>query len=140
MKVLGIHHAQIAIPPGTEETARAFYCGLLGLPELPKPEPLASRGGFWVVAGPQQIHFGMETPSESRPSRRHVALLVDDIQGARRRLVDAGVAVRDGIPIPGYDRFELRDPFGNRLELLALAQGTGDRTAEATGSDAEGNG
>jgi hypothetical protein len=24
----------------------------------------------------------------------------------------------EGIPVPGFDRFEFRDPFGNRVELL----------------------
>lgn len=119
LKVLGIHHAQIAIPPGAEDAARGFYCGLLGLREIPKPAPLAARGGFWVEAGAQQVHFGLEEPTEARPSRRHVAFLVENLGDARWRLDAAGVAMTDGIPIPGYERFELRDPFGNRIELLA---------------------
>jgi hypothetical protein len=28
------------------------------------------------------------------------------------------VKVLEGIPIPDYDRFEFRDPFGNRVELM----------------------
>jgi hypothetical protein len=33
-----------------------------------------------------------------------------------------GIAILDGIPIRGYDRFEIRDPFGNRVEFIqALA-------------------
>lgn len=31
-----------------EEQARKFYCGILKLEELSKPDSLAGRGGFWV--------------------------------------------------------------------------------------------
>ena len=47
IKVVGIHHVQLAMPPGKEEEARAFYCDLLGLPEVPKPGGSAARGGAW---------------------------------------------------------------------------------------------
>lgn len=30
--VAGLDHAQIAIPPGADDAARAFYGGVLGLP------------------------------------------------------------------------------------------------------------
>ncbi len=32
-----IDHVQLAMPPGDEEKARAFYGGLLGMKEMPKP-------------------------------------------------------------------------------------------------------
>ena len=49
--ILGIDHVQVAAPAGGEVQARAFYGGLLGLEELPKPEPLRARGGCWFRAG-----------------------------------------------------------------------------------------
>ena len=45
--IVGLDHVQLAMPPGQEEQARAFYGGCLGLVEVEKPEPLASRGGCW---------------------------------------------------------------------------------------------
>jgi catechol 2,3-dioxygenase-like lactoylglutathione lyase family enzyme len=33
-----IHHVQITIPRGAEDEARTFYCDLLGLPEIEKPD------------------------------------------------------------------------------------------------------
>ena len=42
-----LDHVQIAAPPGSEDEARAFYGGLLGLDELPKPEPMRASGGVW---------------------------------------------------------------------------------------------
>ena len=47
MTVIAIEHVQLAMPPGREEEARAFYAGLLGMVEVPKPAHLAARGGAW---------------------------------------------------------------------------------------------
>ena len=46
--MLRAQHAQITIPTGTEQEARQFYCDVLGLREIPKPEVLQTRGGFWL--------------------------------------------------------------------------------------------
>jgi hypothetical protein len=42
-----IDHVQLAMPAGQETVAVAFYEGLLGIPHVPKPRHLASRGGCW---------------------------------------------------------------------------------------------
>ena len=47
-----------------------------------------------------------------------MAYAVTDLAGWRARLTEAGVEILDGVPIPGYERFEFRDPFGNRFELI----------------------
>jgi catechol 2,3-dioxygenase-like lactoylglutathione lyase family enzyme len=44
---------------------------------------------------------------------------VDDLEAWRTRLLDSGVQLQEGVPIPGYRRFEFRDPFGNRVEMIA---------------------
>lgn len=118
--IIGIHHVQITIPSGAEEQARAFYCGLLDLAETPKPESLKSRGGLWLLTGDREMHLGIEDGVERRPTRTHVALQVLDLVAMRSRLEAAGVAIEESVPIPGMDRFEFRDPFGNRLELLQV--------------------
>lgn len=118
-RILGIHHAQIGIPTGAEAQARAFYCGVLGLPEIPKPPALAGRGGFWLAVGALQVHVGVEDGANHQASRAHLGYEVDDLAGVRRRLEAAAVSVDGGQPpIPGLSRFEARDPFGNRLEFL----------------------
>ena len=118
MSLLRVHHVQITVPKGAEETARAFYCGVLGLAEVPKPEPLAGRGGFWLQLGDTQIHIGTEDGIDRSATKAHVAYLVDDLERWRHELSERGIEISDGIPIPGYDRFEFRDPFANRVELL----------------------
>ena len=116
--IVQIDHTQITIPHGAEDQARAFYCGVLGLLEIPKPDELAARGGFWLEVGDRQLHVGTEDGVERSTTKAHVAYLVDDLETARVRLANAGVAVTDGIQIPGSKRFEFRDPFGNRIEFL----------------------
>jgi catechol 2,3-dioxygenase-like lactoylglutathione lyase family enzyme len=115
------HHAQISIPVGAEDAARAFYCGVLGLHEIPKPESLAGRGGFWLELGGFQIHFGAEDGVDRGGTKSHVAYLVEDLDGWRDKLTAAGCQIMEGIPIPGYRRFEFRDPFDNRVEFLEQA-------------------
>jgi catechol 2,3-dioxygenase-like lactoylglutathione lyase family enzyme len=119
MNIIRLHHAQITIPPGAEDEARRFYCGLLGLPEIPKPASLTGRGGFWVAVGDMQLHIGTEDGVERHATKAHLAYEVTEIAGWRETFAAHGIAILDGIPIPGYDRFEARDPFGNRIEFIA---------------------
>ena len=113
-----VHHVQISIPIGSEDEARAFYCGVLGLKEIKKPQSLVGRGGFWLELEGFQIHFGTEDGIDRSRSKAHIAYLVSDLDSWREKLQSSGCSLIDGIPIPGYDRFEFRDPFGNRVEFL----------------------
>ncbi|MGI4790351.1 MAG: VOC family protein [Janthinobacterium lividum] len=116
--IIRIRHAQITVPEGAEEQARSFYCVCLGLPEVQKPESLAGRGGFWVQAGDQQVHIGPESGVDRAATKAHLAYEVHDLSHWRQRLDQEGMQVLEGVPIPGYDRFEFRDPFGNRVEFI----------------------
>lgn len=118
MTIRRIHHVQITIPAGEEAAARAFYCDVLGLAEMDKPESLRHRGGFWLQLGDLQVHVGTETGVDRFQTKAHIAYQVDDLDGWRARLAAAGVRIDESIVIPGYARFECRDPFGNRIELI----------------------
>lgn len=116
--ILKVQHAQITIPKGAETGAREFYCDFLGLKEIPKPESLQSRGGFWLEIGAFQVHIGTEDGFERAKTKAHLAYEVEDLDGWREKLAGNGVEILDGVPIPNYRRFEFRDPFGNRVEFL----------------------
>ncbi len=58
--VIRLHHVMVTVPKGAEDKARVFYCGVLGMAEIPKPESLRGRGGFWLALGDLQIHVGTE--------------------------------------------------------------------------------
>jgi catechol 2,3-dioxygenase-like lactoylglutathione lyase family enzyme len=114
--ILAIDHVQIAVPPGSEEVVRSFYGSLLGMEELPKPEPIRARGGCWFRAGAQELHVGVEDPFV--PARKaHPGLVASDLAAIRRRLQAAGVAYEDDTKIEGVDRLFVHDPCGNRLEV-----------------------
>jgi catechol 2,3-dioxygenase-like lactoylglutathione lyase family enzyme len=113
-----IHHAQISIPRDSEKKARDFYCGVLGLSEVNKPENLKNKGGCWLQLGDFQVHLGVEDGVNRLATKSHVAFEVTDLSHWEARLLEEGIEVIDGLPIPGYERFEFRDPFGNRLEML----------------------
>ena len=116
--ITSVHHVQLTNSKGVEASAKAFYCGVLGLAEIEKPESLRSRGGFWLRVGGRQVHVGVEDGVDRSATKAHVAYAVTDIASWRERLRRAGVAVTEGVPIPGCDRIEFRDPFGNRVELV----------------------
>lgn len=116
--ITGLHHAQITIPEGREDDARRFYCDVLGVPEIPKPESLQGRGGIWLKAGDMPIHIGTESGVDRLATRAHLAYQVDDIGHWERVIREHGMQVEVGVPIPGFERFEFRDPFGNRVEMI----------------------
>lgn len=116
--IAGIHHVQLTVPPGQEEQARRFYCDFLGLPEVVKPASLVGRGGLWVQAGDRQVHIGTEDGVNRLATKAHVAYAVRGLESWRAKLKAAGIETIDGVPIPGYRRFEFRDPFGNRVEFI----------------------
>lgn len=118
MRITGLDHAQICIPSGAEDEARAFYCGLLGLPEIAKPDALKGRGGFWMQVGDRAVHVGTEPPFDRTQTKAHLAYAVEGLEAWRERLAAEGITAEDGVAIPGYVRFEFRDPFGNRVEFI----------------------
>jgi catechol 2,3-dioxygenase-like lactoylglutathione lyase family enzyme len=115
-----LDHVQLAAPRGCESEARRFFGGLLGLPEVEKPENLKARGGAWFQIGPQQLHIGVEDPFA--PARKaHPALVVpsERLDTLAGRLAEAGAPVEWADDIPGVRRFHTADPWGNRIEVLS---------------------
>ncbi|MEV6400172.1 VOC family protein [Streptomyces sp. NPDC051907] len=114
----GLHHVQLALPPGGEELCRSFYVDVLGMTELEKPPVLAARGGLWVRADSLEIHLGVE--EDFRPARKaHPGILVADLDGLAQRLTGKGVEITWDDDFPGHRRFYASDCHGNRLEFLS---------------------
>ncbi len=119
--MIGLDHVQLAMPPGGEAAAEGFYAGILGLARIPKPEPMASRGGCWFVSNSLAIHLGVE--EAFRPAKKaHPALLVRNLSGLTEALQEAGITVRPNPDqAPGAGCY-VEDPFGNRIELIEADQ------------------
>lgn len=116
--IVALDHVQLAIPPQGEEDADAFYCGVLGLVAVPKPEPLAARGGRWYRSGAVQLHLGLD-PDFKAAKKAHPALVVDDLDDLVDRLQAHGAYWRWDEELAGVRRGYTEDPFGNRIELIA---------------------
>lgn len=116
--IIGIHHVQITIPKNTEEEAKAFYCDLLNLPQIEKPASLQGRGGFWIQVGDREVHIGTEDGIQRNLTKAHIAYEVSDLPAIRNILIEQGISIVECVPIPGYERFEFRDPFDNRVECI----------------------
>lgn len=69
--ITGIHHVQITIAPTEETAARDFYCGVLDLPEIEKPDSLKGRGGLWLQVGDRQLHIGVEDGVDRTRTKAH---------------------------------------------------------------------
>jgi trans-aconitate 2-methyltransferase len=117
--VAGLDHAQLAMPVGREAEAGGFYCGVLGLVEVPKPPVLAARGGCWFKGHRVELHLGTERDFRSA-TKAHVGLTVTDLDQMAARVAAAGHRVSWDEELAPRRRFFTDDPFGNRIEILAL--------------------
>ena len=130
-----LDHVQLIIPKGSEEKARKFYGGLLGLEEIEKPESLRSTGGVWYKIAGGELHLGAVQdlqytkmklelvkwnvePGFVFRKKEHPAFEIENLVEVREFLKENGVWLKEEVPIPGRKRFSISDPFGNRIELL----------------------
>jgi catechol 2,3-dioxygenase-like lactoylglutathione lyase family enzyme len=115
--VEGLHHMQLAMPPGGEPEARRFYGHVLMFDEVAKPEHLAARGGCWFRSGPLELHMGAEEGFRAS-AKAHPAVRVRGLAALRARLEAEGVALETDTDLEAHERWYVRDPFGNRLEFI----------------------
>jgi len=116
--IIGVHNIQITIPKGKEDEGRKFYCGVLCLNEIEKPKQLKGRGGFWLQAGDHAVHIGTEDGFDRFKTKAHIAYQVEDLDFWSKRLQKYAIEIIEAVPISGFERFEFRDPFGNRVEMI----------------------
>lgn len=118
-----LHHVSLIVA----DSARAaeFYEGVLGLQRIARPE-LGFPGIWFSLGDGQQLHLlelSNPDPATGRPEHggrdRHVALLVDDLEGMTARLAQACIAFTRSRS--GRAAIFCRDPDGNGWELLAPA-------------------
>jgi hypothetical protein len=76
---------------------------------------MRARGGMWFDGG---IHLGIE-PNMQPSVKMHPALVVEDLDALVHTLVAAGYEWKPSDELPGVRRGHTKDPFGNRIELIA---------------------
>ncbi len=113
-----LHHVNVTVPSDLEAATKTFYGSVLGLEELPKPAG-TRKSGAWYQIGTAQLHLSIEDGVDGLLSARHICFAVSDLDETQRRLRDAGVEIiPDDLPIAGTHRFYVRDPGGNRIEVV----------------------
>lgn len=113
-----IDHIQVTSAPEAAAAMQFFYKLVLGLPELSKPETLQGNGGAWYALGDIQIHISTEKDVRNDASRRHICFQVQNLDAFREHLKTHQIEIIPAPqPIAGCDRFFLRDPGGNRIEI-----------------------
>lgn len=132
IKVKGLLHAGVRIPPGDDDVAKAtaFYGDLLGLEVDTERGHIPGIPGFWVNVQPgdrgQQIHvFGAEGKSprahseKQDPTRPHMAFAVEDIEEAKAELSRRGIEFWIFESLVGKASLQVffEDGFGNMVEL-----------------------
>ena len=99
------------------DRARAFYAGVLGLGEIPRPKSFDFPGA-WFQVGAEVIHL-LGAPAPDAKGRRHFCLWVSDVHASADHLARLGHRVTwdTKYKIDGIDRFFTDDPDGNRVEI-----------------------
>ena len=99
MSIHSINHVQLTFDVDRRDQVRHFYGTLVGLTELHQP----TGPGLRFIAGSQRVD--LVPASQTLPRLRH-------------QLLQADLALEEHQPLPGYLRFYVNDPAGNRLEFL----------------------
>jgi catechol 2,3-dioxygenase-like lactoylglutathione lyase family enzyme len=120
MLVKRAHHVSLCISDVTR--ARGFYGGVLGLPEIERPD--FGFPGAWYQAGEIQLHLivappGVDVgarPAKISPVAGHTAFEIEDYETVRADLAARGIeAIGLGA---GVGQLFVRDPDGNVIELI----------------------
>ena len=122
--ILRLQHVAVTVPTEGLERARSFYSGVLGLREVARPPELAGRPGIWYSFGSTELHIQARNHVPDGDTDYHPALVVDDIDAWRARFAENGVDVTDQPTIYNRRRFDIRDPFGNRIEITTEGDAT----------------
>ena len=114
LTVTHIDHCSVIITDVA--AARKFYGEQLGLREIPAPREF-DFVAIWYDLGGTYLHLLLK-PTRDTISPRHFCLHVSDIAAAREHIQNRGLTIDETVKISAADRFFVRDPDGNRIEIL----------------------
>ncbi len=117
--ILCLHHSSLLVK--NTQTSLKFYCGVLGLQELERPN--LPYGGAWLDLGEQQLHLlelDNPDPTTGRPAHggrdRHVAFYVTNLDPIKDDLEQG--KVKYTLSASGRRAIFCRDIDGNALEFI----------------------
>lgn len=110
-----LQHVSVEVPPSDAEALADFW-KLLGFQRVEAPEPLGDNV-LWVERAGTQIHL-IRTEGATVPVLGHAAVVVEDFEGALRRVAAAGHEVAETRQLWGARRAFAVGPAGHRVELM----------------------
>ena len=117
MAIVGMNH--FTVLSDDLDRTKAFYMGLLGLTEGPRPN--FSFPGAWLYCGEQAVlHIiaGRPLPSDPQGVLDHMAFSAKDLQGTARILKGHGIDYElRKLDRPNVWQLFCYDPSGARVEL-----------------------
>ncbi len=125
-----VDHLNVQVPPEKEDEAIHFYEEILGLKRLKKPDSLGPAGAHFCISEDPwyELHVGVARDTTmadvNKNLRNHLGFQVDDLETARKDFEAAGIEIDDATAAYSesrdfhQERFFIRDPGGNRLEIL----------------------
>jgi catechol 2,3-dioxygenase-like lactoylglutathione lyase family enzyme len=133
VKIKQLHHTSIVVKD--VEVSKQFYCGILGMEDVPRPEHY-DFGGAWFRAGTYEVHLIQEddsvqptgdppvNPNAKRDLTfaRHFCFRVEDMDEAIKTLQHHNIPIAAG-PRPrgdGASQLYIYDPDGHLIELAHI--------------------
>jgi len=117
-----LQHVSVEIKPEQMDACLGFW-RLLGFKQVPKPDVLPSEYR-WVERDGTQIHLmTFDDPVVTR--RGHAAVVVEDYDAVLATLREHGFDPEPTVEAWGVPRAFVRDPAGNRFELMSAPPPTG---------------
>jgi catechol 2,3-dioxygenase-like lactoylglutathione lyase family enzyme len=114
MGAVRLQHTSVQVPDELFATCCDFYSQVIGMERIPN---LAGRAWFRFGDG-DHIHL-LDGPAASE-SMAHLALQVDDLDATLERSRAFGAQPFAADRIWGEERWFVRDPAGNMIELFAV--------------------
>lgn len=115
MDIQAINRVQLPYPPALASEVKRFYGELLGLTQMPQP---AGRVLRFAARGQRVDLVPTEQATAATPGITPLSFEVAGLPQLRNRLLDAAFPLEENQPLPGYLRFFVHDPAGNRLEFV----------------------
>jgi glyoxylase I family protein len=109
-----IDHCSIIVTDSAR--SRDFYGRVLGLQEIAAPKEF-DFVAVWYDLGGTYLHL-LQKPQPDTVGPRHFCLSTPDAESARRHFRSLGITIEETVKIAAADRFFVRDPDGNRIEIL----------------------
>jgi catechol 2,3-dioxygenase-like lactoylglutathione lyase family enzyme len=115
MDIHAISRVQLPFPPALAGEVAHFYGELLGLTRMPHPSGPVLR---FAARGQRVDLVATEQAAAAVAGLTPLSFEVQGLPQLRRRLLDAAFRLEENQPLPGYLRFFVHDPAGNRLEFV----------------------